>query len=123
VAHRAGERRWHCGQNSVEEKGCSEGGTDGWRRGLRRGAQSEDGEEKRGPRRGGVVRSLFERGRVRQGGNGGGATWPMRGGCGARAGGSLPTDERRPAGSGLNPTGVRDVRHARAVGRTGERRS
>jgi hypothetical protein len=45
----------------------SEGGTDGQRWGLPRGAQSGDGGGKRRPRRSGVVRLLFGRGRVRQG--------------------------------------------------------
>jgi hypothetical protein len=36
----------------------------------------------------------------------------MRGGSGARAGGSLPTGERRPAGSGPKPAGARDVHRA-----------
>jgi hypothetical protein len=46
-------------------KRCSEGGTDGRRQGLPQGARSEDGGGKMGPRHGGVVRFLFERGRVR----------------------------------------------------------
>jgi hypothetical protein len=37
---------------------------------------------------------------------------------GARAGGSLPTDERRPAGSGPKLAGARDGRRAHAVSRT-----
>jgi hypothetical protein len=76
-------------------KRCSEGGTDGRRRGLPRGARSGDEGGKNGPRHEGVVRLLFERGQVRQGGGGVRATWLMRGGSEARAGGgSLPTGER-----------------------------
>jgi hypothetical protein len=45
----------------------SEGRTDEQRRGLLRRARSGDGGGKKGPRCGGVVRLLFERGRVRQG--------------------------------------------------------
>jgi hypothetical protein len=100
-------------------KQCSEGGTAGRRWGLPWGARSEDGGGKRGPRRVVVVRLLFERGWVRQGSGGGRATWLMSGGSGARAGGSLPTGERRPAGSGPKPAGACDVHHARATGRTG----
>jgi hypothetical protein len=99
-------------------KRCSEGGTDERRWGLPWGARSEDGGGKRGPRRGGVIRFLFERGRVRQGGGEGRPTRPTRGGRGLRLGGSLPTGERRPADSGPKPMGTRDMHRARAAGRT-----
>jgi hypothetical protein len=59
-------------------KRCSEGGMDGHRRGLLRGARSGDGGGKKGSRRGGGVRLLFERGRVRQGRWGAGARNMLR---------------------------------------------
>jgi hypothetical protein len=68
-------------------KRCSEGGMDGQRRGLPWGAQSEDGGGKKGAKARRVVRLLFVTGQVRQGGGGGRATWPTRGGSGKQVGG------------------------------------
>jgi hypothetical protein len=62
--------------------------------------------------------ALFKGGRWEEESEGGRATWSMRGGSGARAGGSLPTGERCPAGSSLKPVGAHDMRHARAAGQT-----
>jgi hypothetical protein len=76
-------------------------------------------EGKGGPRHDGVVRLLFERGRVRQEGVVGvGRRGRRVEEAGHEQGGSLPTGERRPAGSGLKPADTCDVRRARAAGRT-----
>jgi hypothetical protein len=75
------------------------------------GARSEDGGGKRGARCGGIMRPLFGRRPVRQGGAVGvGEHGQRMEEAGARAGGSLSTSERRLAGS--------DVCSARAAGRT-----
>jgi hypothetical protein len=58
-----------------------------WGGGCPRGARSEDEGGKRGLRRGGVVRTLFGRRRVRQWAGGGRETGPTCGVSGARAGG------------------------------------
>jgi hypothetical protein len=113
-------------------------GSERWRR--RRGGGRRRGREGSGERRGGPVAHGGGEGggcgatSERSGGNHGGvpflkaadgrrnqrggrATWPTHGGSGARAGGSLPTGERRPAGGGTKLAGARDVRRARAVSR------
>jgi hypothetical protein len=96
----------------------SEGGMDGQRWGLPRGARSGDGGGKRGPRRGSVVRLLFWRGRVMQGVVGVGEPGRRVEEAGHEQGGSLPTSRRRMTGSGPRPAGAGDLRRARAAGRT-----
>jgi hypothetical protein len=59
----------------------------------------------------------FWEGAGEAGGGGGRETGLTHGGSRARAGGSLPTGGRRPAGNGLNSAGAGDVRHVRAAGR------
>jgi hypothetical protein len=86
----------------------SEGRTDEQRWGLLRGARSGHGGGKKGPRCGGVVRLLFERGRVRQGAVGVG----RRGRCVEEAG-HKQGGPYRPAG-GARPAAARN-RWARAT--------
>jgi hypothetical protein len=98
---------------------------DGQRWGLPRGARSGNGGGKKEPRRDGIVRLLFGRGRVRQGGGGRRGTGPTHGGSGTRARGGVPltTGGRRPASSGPRLAGVGDVRRVHTTGQTeGERR-
>jgi hypothetical protein len=68
-------------------------------------------EGKRGPRCGGVVQLLFERGRVRQGAVGVGRRGRRVEEAGhEQEGGSLPTGERRSTGNGPKSAGARAVR-------------
>jgi hypothetical protein len=109
-----GKERFHSNSGNGEARRALTGEVARRRRSdrVRRGGEAPVAKSQRGGRPvGGEACVALGRGRVRQ-------TTHGREEFGWRAAGSLPTGERRLAGSGPNPAGTCDVRRGRAAGRT-----